>query len=782
MVGTAHPTLNFAGARMSEQIQAKRVELILQQLDQLPTLPAVALRVLEVTGDSDASLADVARAIAADPALTARLLQLVHRAELGIGQEVTSVDRAVVLLGFDAVRSAVLASSVFETFGSSRAEKGAPGPFSREEFWKHSIAVACAAELLAEAMVRELGEKAGVKSDEAFVCGLLHDVGKAALDAVLPKSFAKVIEATDLLRANIADLERNVIGLDHMIVGKRLAERWRLPSKLSEAIWLHGQSPRALPDGIANAKLVNLVTLADFVAREQHLGYSGNYVLDSSRDELIEAIGLTAQKVETALAPLAERIEKRAAMMNLYVPSTGDLYRQAMKRANIELGRVSTQLAMKNRRLALRSRFFDLLSAFQGELRHEAGAGMVLEAVARSAVTVLDRPVAAFSFAAGRDFAETILLNDKGIPYETTLVDFPGAAAANLPPSPSAEGPVLPAGDELDWLLEAIGPRLAGERRFWICLSADGHWIGGIIWGADAGEAQRLSLQAQELTGLAAAWQWALRTAQIREESRRLSEQLAQSNRELAANHAEVERGRLMISIAEMAAGAAHEMNNPLAVIAGRAQLLASELLDPRQQNSAKLIHEQSDRLARIISELMDYAQPSPPAIGPCDAAELIDRAMEQAKARSDSADRKIELTIAQVPRLSVDFRQVAAALAEVVDNALLATEESNGHVEIHTAYDPLSKRVAITVSDDGAGMDEYTLRRAFDPFFSCKPAGRRRGLGLAKAQRWLQASGGLMKLESRPGRGTRAVVLLPAAGAAAAPEPARTVQRKAAM
>src|ERR1700690_1134824 len=104
---------------MSEQLQARRVELILRQLDQLPTLPAVALRGLEATADSEASLTVIAKAIGGDPALTARILQLVHRADVGMGQEVTSIERAVVLLGFDAVRSAVLAVSVFETIEST---------------------------------------------------------------------------------------------------------------------------------------------------------------------------------------------------------------------------------------------------------------------------------------------------------------------------------------------------------------------------------------------------------------------------------------------------------------------------------------------------------------------------------------------------------------------------------------------------------------------------------------------------------------------------------------
>ena len=110
-----------------------------------------------------------------------------------------------------------------------------------------------------------------VSRSEAFVCGLLHDLGKVALDAALPKSFDRVVEATDLLRGNIADLERSIIGLDHMVVGKRLAERWGLPTSIRECIWLHGQAPEALPQTVKSPRLVNLITLADLlVSQEQH--------------------------------------------------------------------------------------------------------------------------------------------------------------------------------------------------------------------------------------------------------------------------------------------------------------------------------------------------------------------------------------------------------------------------------------------------------------------------------------------------------------------------------
>src|SRR5687768_18567489 len=99
----------------TDQLREKRVELILQQLEQLPTLPAVAISVLEATGSEDSSAADVVKLIQSDLSLTAKILQLVHRADLGVRGDVTTVERAVLLLGFEAVRSAVLAVSVFQT-------------------------------------------------------------------------------------------------------------------------------------------------------------------------------------------------------------------------------------------------------------------------------------------------------------------------------------------------------------------------------------------------------------------------------------------------------------------------------------------------------------------------------------------------------------------------------------------------------------------------------------------------------------------------------------------
>ena len=130
-----------------------------------------------------------------------------HRADLGVRGEVNTVERAVVLLGFEAVRSAVLAISVFQTFQRRTARPKRHISAARNSGSIPSPSRA-ARNCSRQQMVDDLGQGRRIDPSEAFVCGLLHDMGKVALDAVLPKSFSRVVEAADLLRGNIADVER----------------------------------------------------------------------------------------------------------------------------------------------------------------------------------------------------------------------------------------------------------------------------------------------------------------------------------------------------------------------------------------------------------------------------------------------------------------------------------------------------------------------------------------------------------------------------------------------
>ena len=233
--------------QVAEPSSQKRIELILQQLEQLPTLPTVAVKVLEVTGNDPATVREVVRLISSDPSMTARILHLVspgRRGGAGGGAVSRAGGRAVgVRRGPQRGAGGERVPGVLESTPGKR-----DGKFVREAFWKHSLAVACCCELLADAL-NQSANKMVVDPSEAFVCGLLHDIGKVALDATLPKSFDRVVEAADLLRANVADLERQVIGIDHMVVGKRLAERGSSRRRSGTACGCTGRCRSAAGDG-----------------------------------------------------------------------------------------------------------------------------------------------------------------------------------------------------------------------------------------------------------------------------------------------------------------------------------------------------------------------------------------------------------------------------------------------------------------------------------------------------------------------------------------------------
>jgi signal transduction histidine kinase/HD-like signal output (HDOD) protein len=757
----------------------QRLELILRQVDSLPTLPMVAMQVLQVASSESTSAKDVCRTIEADPALSARILRLVHRADVGVSGEVTSLDRAVKLLGFDAVRCAVLAVSVFATYGPI---KSAAEESFAVNYWKHSIAVASCAELLAVELVANWGRDAGVQPGEAFLAGLLHDIGKLALDMTVPKSFAKVVEAVDLLRGNIADVERSVIGVDHQVVGKRLAELWQLPTVLRDAIWLHGQLPQALPSSVRNARLVNLVTLADMLVREQHLGYSGNYQYPVARDTLTSALGLLPQQLDNVQNGLIAAIESRAKTIGLTTGDKADLYRCALQEANRELSRVSDQLASRNRRLSIRAKYFEAIAAFQTELRPDAPPATVLTAIAQTAAAVLESDtVAAFSLPPGAGYAEVSLADVNGQVLHSQLIDSYGAAAVPVPSNKlqtnQTDGPVSIVGPDLEWLVSGFSPKLAGTRRFWIALESDGQCVGGVIWGGHPDEGQRLSPQAQELVALSAGWSLALRTCQIRDESRALAEQLAEANRRLQSAQSEIYRTRMLTSVAQIAAGAAHEMNNPLMVISGRSQLLASTLPSEKERESAKLIYEKSEELSGLITALMHFAKPQPPQPAPTEVPTLYRTALEKAKLRVEFGNRQIETRLSDLPPANVDPEQLSEALSEIIINAIEATDANAGRITLSGSHDAFGQRLVLTIADNGRGMDEETRSHAFDPFFSAKAAGRQQGMGLAKAQRWAESSQGSIRLESQPGSGSRIILILPAGVATSAQplRPART-------
>ncbi|MFT3684123.1 MAG: HAMP domain-containing sensor histidine kinase [Phycisphaerales bacterium] len=225
-----------------------------------------------------------------------------------------------------------------------------------------------------------------------------------------------------------------------------------------------------------------------------------------------------------------------------------------------------------------------------------------------------------------------------------------------------------------------------------------------------------------------------------------------------------------MARLGEFTSGAAHEMNNPLTIISGRAQVLAEKLKDAKNREDAASIVRAADALTDLVTQLHMVASPPMPRIGPVPLNEWAKSVVAEARKRVGAAvSPTIPVRIDVKPidgDAAFDGTQIARATVELLANALQSQPKTGVTLNVRagdpTAAEPADRQVLrVSVIDDGRGMSEYTRKHACDPFFSSLPAGRRPGLGLALAKRLIEASGGRLEFESLPDSGTTATFAL---------------------
>jgi HD-like signal output (HDOD) protein/signal transduction histidine kinase len=736
---------------------AAQIELILSQIDSLPTLPVVAMRLLEITTSPETSTPEVARLIESDQTLAARVLSVTSCAAMG--QKADTVQRAVSLLGFNGVRSLVLSIQVFETF-SHRQEKHA-SQFDRVGFWKHSLAVACAARLLAE-YAEDKERSHWPKPEEAFVCGLVHDVGKVALDAVFPKTYERVVAAVDASHGNIGDVEQEVFGLDHTAAGRRLAVHWALPGAINECIWLHHHLPASTPSQIEYPDHVRLVQFADRLARHMRVGYSGNYRFEQPLETTAREMGFADEVVDRVTAELPELIESRATMIGLDTLTSKALYQEALAEANVELARVNTSLAQTNHRLEQRAICFDAVRTLTAGLSDEPTHEDVCKAALR-AIKILhgEGPVALLGCSERR-----------GITFLAGLTQAAEQVQLDLLPQVSGEDR-----DRLNELAAAWWPTsmlpasfrdrlggLAGGSPAWCwpIRQHDRFW-GGIVVFGKAPPADGKESYAALSDGIGV---W-LSNAEAATAAQKLNEELVEMNRRLVASRAEVARMRSLSMIGAMAAGAAHELNNPLAVISGRAQLLKGDAHGEVVQNAADLISKNAHRASEIVSELMEFAKPTPPEPTTWSLCGLLGDLRRTWIEKGVFTEKQFLLYLSdQLPDIRADASQIKKLFDEVIRNAAEAMQQTDSPVlSINCSGHVTDERVVIEVTDNGRGMSAAVLEEALTPFFSHRTAGRGRGLGLSRAARYAEINNARMRLTSRENEGTVVLIELPIVG-----------------
>jgi putative nucleotidyltransferase with HDIG domain len=748
--------------KIADPTVAHQVELVIHRLSSLSTLPCVATRFLSHL--SQARLSALAETIESDPALTARILSLMHQQGLSCPDESSSVRRAIDKLPAHAVRQALLSVKIYPAFGRDEHRV-----LFRKQLVVHSLAVACCAEDIAGIISPQMD------SQLAYSAGLLHDIGKLALDETMPRSFAGIVEQAKSQQACTRTLEQKHLGLDHTILGKRLAAKWRLPSQIVLAIWLHHSDVNLLSQSMPEAKIAQVVQLADLIARQCGIGHSGSFDMPDSADKIAQSLAINPEQLEQIRRNLPDKVAQKSDSLGLDSPVTADDYCNAVHAAAAQLAQKQSELALENRLLQTALSHFDFIKEFLLSVDSNDEPIDIAENFAVRWQKFYQTGLVCLYLAAPADsqYLKAVVVES---PSQTKVVLLKAPAETPAIPQAITNGfAILNAQDYTGWLFEQLDvefdlshtkllPLLACPER---SRRAGNKAIGAIVFEFHYPvETEQFEEKFRTSASIAGA---VLDLAFASAGQQRFAEQFAQSLTTPVAkpvadlSGVALAKSDALDALAEMAGGAAHELNNPLSVISGRAQMLAQGETDPQKKQILRQIQKNASEISAIIDDLFVFASPPPPRPTWTAHRQILDEAIQLAsqKTKVEHIDVRIEV-IGDIKNIFADSAQVASAIANVICNSIQSYADSAGPVKITASADKSGSFVKLTIADLGCGMDSQTLQKATYPFFSNQPAGRKRGMGLAHAARLIQLNGGKLSITSRPAGGTTVTILLP--------------------
>lgn len=287
---------------VADVVAKKRLgEEMISRVDDLPALPSVVSQILTLIEDDRSNASNFERFLRQDQALTARLLRIVNSSFFGVRNKINSIPQAIVMIGYNSLKNLVLAAST-----SKILEGCFPGyGFKDRGLWQHSF--------MAATWTQNIAKQVGFppqESEELFVAGLMHDVGKLVLSSYISLNCKDMITHLIKCNGNIEEAEKALVGIDHAEIGSRIAQKWNFSSKLSHIIKYHHNIEAACE----YQREIALVHLVNFCLIRGRFGMYENFPTNNSLGtSCLELLDLNEEKLEqiqTHVNKSAERWEE----------------------------------------------------------------------------------------------------------------------------------------------------------------------------------------------------------------------------------------------------------------------------------------------------------------------------------------------------------------------------------------------------------------------------------------------------------------------------------------
>jgi signal transduction histidine kinase/HD-like signal output (HDOD) protein len=706
--------------------EIKDFEEIIENSKELPTLPGIALRILETIQKDDADLKALGEILSTDPPLSAKVLRTVNSPFYGLASKITSVPHAINLLGIDTVKYLALSFSLVQHFGNGNGTR-----FNYPLFWKASLISAISSKSIANEVLPD-------KAEDAFFLGLLHNIGILALNESIPQRYGRVLEETNNGCYHLHELEEKILGLNHMEIGKLLVENWGLPEIFSVPIHYH-HSPRELRSGsheiTALTRILHLASLfSEFfnlpdkaVILGQIEWFAKEY--DFFGPSRVEMIGEHIQEQAMNIFPFFEiglKIERDYSLM--------------IERARKELKHLPSEREKED---PDQDGYIELQKA--GIQKQKNERILIVDDEQRN-VKLLNAMLMAekYDLHGVYDGAEAIELTHTWKP-DLILLDI------MMPGLDGFEVSKRLKDDELTKPIPILMITALKDKE---------HRLKAMECGADDflnKPIDRIELITRVKSLL---------------RSKAYYEDLIDSNRKIH------EKNRQLIALEKakdsLTQMIVHDLNNPLTAIAGSIELLLLD--DPasptNQKETARRCQSYCNDLIGLVQDLLDIQRMEEAKLDlkrtKTDLIGLVKELLRQFKTGSGKKEADLRFfSRAEIPEIEIDSRLIKRVVGNLLSNAVRHSPKKS-RMEISLDLLNEKSRLLFSIRDYGDGLAPEYHQKIFDRYeqVSLRRAGVKvgtSGLGLAFCKMAVEAHGGRIWVESEgEGKGSKFSFILP--------------------